>query len=64
MDTQKQKAFIDAFEQFPDYHFLWKYEESTIDLKLPKNVHIRSWLPQTDILAHPNITAFITHSGQ
>lgn len=64
MDVQKQNAFIDAFELFPDYHFLWKFEELTIDLKLPNNVIIRPWLPQTDILAHPNVTAFLTHSGQ
>lgn len=63
MDVKKQKWIIDAFEQLPDYHFLWKFEEPTIDLKLPKNVIIRQWLPQTDILAHPKIKAFFTHSG-
>lgn len=63
MDVEKQKILLDAFEQFPDYHFLWKFEEPTIDLKLPKNVIIRPWLPQSDILAHPNIKAFFSHSG-
>lgn len=59
-----QKTLLDAFKQLPDYHFLWKFEEPTIDLKLPENVIIRPWLPQSDMLAHPNITAFITHSGK
>uniref|UniRef100_A0AAR5NYV6 UDP-glucuronosyltransferase n=2 Tax=Dendroctonus ponderosae TaxID=77166 RepID=A0AAR5NYV6_DENPD len=40
---------------------LWKFEE---DLPgRPANVMIRSWLPQQDILAHPNIKLFITHGG-
>lgn len=62
MDSSKQQILLDAFAQLPDYHFLWKFEEQ-INLKLPKNVQIRPWLPQSDILAHPKLKAFITHSG-
>jgi len=29
----------------------------------PENIYIGSWLPQDDILAHPNIKLFITHCG-
>ncbi|XP_070497144.1 uncharacterized protein [Chironomus tepperi] len=29
----------------------------------PDNVYIDSWLPQDDILAHPNIKIFISHCG-
>lgn len=64
MDVTKQKILLDAFEQFPEYHFLWKFEDPTIDLELPKNVIIRPWLPQSDILAHPKIKGFFTHSGE
>lgn len=63
MDIEKQKILLDAFEQLPNYHFLWKFEEPHIDLKLPKNVLIRPWLPQSDILAHPKVKAFFSHSG-
>lgn len=63
MDVEKQKILFDAFEQLPDYHFLWKFEETNIDMKLPKNVLIRPWLPQSDILAHPKVKAFFSHSG-
>ncbi|XP_018563256.1 UDP-glucuronosyltransferase 2B7-like [Anoplophora glabripennis] len=41
---------------------LWKFEETDIPNK-PENVFISKWLPQSDILAHPNIVAFITHGG-
>lgn len=63
MNIEKQKIILDAFEQFPDYNFLWKFEKPSIDLKLPENVIIRPWLPQSDILAHPKVIAFVTHSG-
>ncbi|KPI99210.1 UDP-glucuronosyltransferase 2A3 [Papilio xuthus] len=43
------------------YTVLWKFEEQLEGL--PKNVHIRSWMPQASILAHPNVKLFITHGG-
>ncbi|CAK1587785.1 unnamed protein product [Parnassius mnemosyne] len=43
------------------YTVLWKFEENLDGL--PKNVHIRSWMPQASILAHPNVKVFISHGG-
>ena len=39
-----------------------KWESDVLPGK-PKNVMISKWLPQDDILAHPNIKAFISHCG-
>uniref|UniRef100_A0A182IWP0 UDP-glucuronosyltransferase n=1 Tax=Anopheles atroparvus TaxID=41427 RepID=A0A182IWP0_ANOAO len=59
---ERQRMFIDAFRQMPDYNFMWKFE-SDLKIPLPPNVIIRPWLPQNAILSHPNIKGFITHSG-
>ncbi|XP_025193262.1 UDP-glucuronosyltransferase 2C1-like isoform X2 [Melanaphis sacchari] len=41
---------------------LWKWEDDQIP-NLPKNVKVRKWFPQNDILGHPNCRLFITHGG-
>lgn len=40
---------------------LWKFEDELPNK--PDNVMIGKWLPQSDILAHPNVRAFISHCG-
>lgn len=40
---------------------IWKFEDETVPM--PKNVYAGSWLPQSDILGHPNVKAFISHGG-
>jgi glucuronosyltransferase len=39
-----------------------KWESDELPGK-PQNVFISKWLPQDDILAHPNVKAFISHCG-
>lgn len=41
---------------------MWKFELSDLADK-PKNLLIRKWFPQDDVLAHPNIKLLVTHGG-
>ncbi|XP_060804913.1 UDP-glucosyltransferase 2 [Amyelois transitella] len=54
------KDLIRILGELP-YTVLWKFEKEFTGL--PKNVHIRPWMPQPSILAHPNVKLFITHGG-
>lgn len=63
LSLDKQKLLIKIFNEFTDYNFLWKFESNITVDELPKNVQIRQWIPQFDVLAHPKMKAFITHGG-
>lgn len=61
LPIEKMHQFIDVFREFVDYNFLWKCNSTVKDL--PKNVRMLPWLPQSDILGHPKLKAFVTHGG-
>uniref|UniRef100_A0A182JWK3 UDP-glucuronosyltransferase n=1 Tax=Anopheles christyi TaxID=43041 RepID=A0A182JWK3_9DIPT len=65
LGLERIRNILTAMERLPQYQFLWKFEsdESKLPMTVPKNVYIRAWMPQNDLLAHPNIKLFITHSG-
>lgn len=44
------------------YKVLLKFEDDSMSDK-PDNVKISKWLPQQDVLGHPNVKLFITHGG-
>lgn len=56
-------SILEAFRAIPDYNFIWKFETAEMLKDMPKNVMIKDWLSQNDILAHPNLKLFITHGG-
>ncbi|KAG5895542.1 hypothetical protein JTB14_010686 [Gonioctena quinquepunctata] len=57
---EKRQAILNIFSRIKQ-KVLWKFE-SELEGK-PDNVKILSWLPQQDVLGHPNTVAFITHGG-
>ncbi|KAF2886727.1 hypothetical protein ILUMI_19447 [Ignelater luminosus] len=61
MPSEKRDMFLKTFGKLKQ-KVLWKWEDETLPGK-PSNVKISKWLPQTDVLAHPNIKLFITHGG-
>jgi len=63
LDDETINSILEAFRQLSDYNFIWKFENSQKIKELSKNVMIRPWLSQNDILAHPNVKGFISHSG-
>jgi len=62
MDDAKRRIFTNAFSQL-NQTVIWKWESGQMDAK-PANVHLSKWLPQQDLLGHPNVKLFIGHGGQ
>lgn len=58
---EKLQMLNEVFASLP-YKIMWKFENPTLPGK-PKNVFIRSWFPQPDVLAHPRVRLFISHGG-
>lgn len=59
--VQQREAFLKTFSKLKQ-KVLWKYENETLPGN-PGNIMIGSWIPQRDIVAHPNVKVFITHGG-
>ncbi|KPJ00042.1 Ecdysteroid UDP-glucosyltransferase [Papilio xuthus] len=61
LDAAKLDVFHKAFAKLP-YTVIWKWDDESL---LPKsnNVKIFKWLPQADLLRHPNLKLFITQGG-
>ncbi|XP_044263532.1 UDP-glycosyltransferase UGT5-like [Tribolium madens] len=61
LPKEKRDAILKTFAKLKQ-KILWKWEEEDLPGK-PPNVKTAKWLPQQDILAHPNVKLFITHGG-
>ncbi|KAG5676848.1 hypothetical protein PVAND_006655 [Polypedilum vanderplanki] len=57
----KREGILRALGKFKQL-VLWKYENDTLPNQ-PSNVIIRKWMPQREILCHPNTRVFLTHGG-
>jgi len=63
MSSEKLELLLGVFRSLKQYSFIWKWDTETEIPNLPNNVKIMSWLPQQDLLAHPNLRVFVTHGG-
>ncbi|XP_053612236.1 UDP-glycosyltransferase UGT5-like isoform X2 [Plodia interpunctella] len=61
LPLDKKNAFIKVFRELKQT-VIWKWEDEKLE-NMPKNLIIRKWLPQKEILSHPNIKVFISHGG-
>ena len=61
MSKEQQMIFQESFRAL-EMPIIWKWDSEDLE-GVPKNVLIKKWLPQNDILAHPNLKVFVTHGG-
>ncbi|KAJ8910830.1 hypothetical protein NQ315_015565 [Exocentrus adspersus] len=60
ISDELRNVILNTFANLP-YKILWKFEQ---DLPgTPDNVKIMKWVPQQDLLQHPNVVLFITQCG-
>lgn len=61
LSQEKLSIFLNKFKSIKQ-KVVWKFETDLPNK--PDNVIIGKWLPQNDILAHPNVKVFISHCGK
>ncbi|KAL0123286.1 hypothetical protein PUN28_005667 [Cardiocondyla obscurior] len=61
MPQKKLDAILNVLGSIPR-KVLWKYEADELPRKLD-NVMVRKWLPQFDVLNHPNVKCYFGHGG-
>lgn len=61
LSEEKLAVFLNKFKRIKQ-KVIWKFEANLPNK--PDNVIIGKWLPQNDILAHPNVKVFISHCGK
>ncbi|XP_045540089.1 UDP-glycosyltransferase UGT5 [Papilio machaon] len=61
LDPAKIDIFHKVFAELP-YNVIWKWDNDSLPPR-SDNVRIFKWLPQADLLRHPNIKLFITQGG-
>jgi len=60
MPPEKIQVFIDTFKNL-GMKVVWKWNSEMPGL--PDNIFLSSWIPQQDLLGHPNLKVFVTHGG-
>jgi len=57
------KKFLEAFNRIERHRIIWRLSNVSSEFQIPDFIRPVRWLPQNDILAHPKVKLFITHSG-
>lgn len=61
LPEKNRQMFVKVFSSLKQ-RVLWKWDQESMP-DLPPNVLLKKWVPQQDILGHPKLRLFITHSG-
>jgi len=61
MKEQKKRDILASLSKLKQ-KVIWKWDDETVEVDKSKFI-VRKWLPQDDILAHPNVKLFVTHGG-
>ncbi|CEF71122.1 UDP-glucuronosyl/UDP-glucosyltransferase family-containing protein [Strongyloides ratti] len=66
-EVKKKIDILNAFNEFSEYQFILKINKDDKEtenlIKNYTNIVLTSWMPQPDLLNHPNMKLFITHGG-
>ena len=60
LSEDKLSVFLETFRRL-EMSVIWKWDADVPNIS--KNVITRTWLPQQDLLGHPNLKVFVTHGG-
>ena len=62
MTDGQKNVFRQGFRELKNIPIIWKWDDEDSS-EIPENVLVQKWLPQNDLLAHPNLKVFVTHGG-
>ncbi|XP_023937620.2 UDP-glucosyltransferase 2 [Bicyclus anynana] len=61
LSQKRLETFVEVFSKLP-YDIYWKWNDNNLP-GLTKNIKIKKWFPQSDLLRHPKVKLFITQGG-
>ena len=62
MTSRHYNKMMEAFTELNHLQFIWRYKLE-FPGNTPSHITLRKWIPQNDLLGHPNVKLFICHGG-